>query len=72
MEHFDERVVAGLAAFLEESWSEDFAMMLAEDQDATLGFALARAASCRWITQSEGMDRFLEAAENFKEGVGDQ
>jgi len=72
MEHFDERVVAGLAAFLEERWTEDFAMLLAEDQDATLGFALARAASCGWITQSEGMDRFLEAAENFKEAVGDQ
>jgi len=72
MKDLDEHAVAGLAAFLEERWTEDFATTLAEDQDATLGFALARALSCGWITPSEGMDRFIEAAQDFKEVVGDQ
>jgi len=72
MEDLDEQAVADLAGFLEERWTEDFAMTLAEDQDATLGFALARALSCGWITPTEGMDRFIEAAQNFKDAVGDQ
>jgi len=68
----DEAAIASLSAFLEESWSDEFAEALADDQDATLGFALARAMNRGWVTiPSEPNVRFIAAAENFKETVGD-
>ena len=71
MGDFDLQTIASLAAFLEENWAEDFAESLAEDEDVTLGFALARAVNRGWVTPSEGMTRFIEAAENFRGTVGD-
>lgn len=69
---FDEATIASLSAFLEENWCEEFAEALADDQDATLGFTLARAISRGWVTTPrKGNVRFIEAAENFKETVGD-
>lgn len=69
---FDEAAIASLSAFLEENWCEEFAEALADDQDATLGFALARAINRGWVTTpSKGNVRFIEAAENFKEIAGD-
>lgn len=69
---FDEATIASLSAFLEENWCEEFAEALEDDQDATLGFALARAINRGWVTTpSKGNVRFIEAAGNFKATVGD-
>jgi hypothetical protein len=54
-----------VASILEANWSEEFAESLAEEDDAPLGFALARCLTRGWIEPGEALKEPISAAEAF-------
>ena len=70
METPGDAVIARLSNFLESNWSEEFSESLTEEQDAALGFALARAVHKGWVQVSGAVEPNLQAAEEFMHASG--
>lgn len=69
--HMLERAEA-LNTALETSWGEELAAALTENEDAALGFALARALTLKWITLDEDISTLFDAAEAALSDLSDE